>query len=106
MLYTIEFDLDYDTHPGDEVRAVGNALRAALLRSGFRADGRRFRINRPPHLARQLARQTMEEVAQRLARQGRSLYRYIRDFYGYPSTCADNLLLPPTDTIEVRNVAV
>lgn len=105
MLYTIEVDLNYDNHPHDEVHEILNRLRRKLITAGFRGDGRRFTINLPPTEARQLARRSMEQLEHRLYGEGRSLYRYVREFYGYPTTCADNLLLPPASAIEVRHGA-
>ena len=105
MLYTIEVDLDYGNHPSEEVHVILNRLRRKLITAGFRDDGRRFTINLPPIEARQLARHSMEQLEQCLHEEGRSLYSYIREFYGYPTTCADNLLLPPTCAIEVRHGA-
>ena len=103
MAYTIAFELDYDSNPYQEVREIRTHLRAALLRAGFRPDGRRFTINRSSNEAGRLARQTLDDLAQQLRPQGRSLYLYIRDFYGYPATCADNLLLPPPGAIGVHS---
>lgn len=105
MLYTIEIDLDYDNHPHDEVHAVLNRLRHVLLAAGFHGDRRRFTINLAPTEARQLARRSMRQLEDDLCDESRSLYRYVREFYGYPTTCADNLLLPPTCAIEVRHEA-
>lgn len=102
MNYTIEFDLDYDGHPYQEVQEIWHSLRNTLITAGFRARGRRFTINLAPAQARQLTRRSIEQLAARLRQQDKSLYRYIREFYGYPSHCSDNLLLPPTEAIEVR----
>ena len=103
MFYTIEVDLDYDSHPCNEVHDILNRLRRVLLAAGFHGDERRFTINLPPTEARQLARRSMEQLEHNLCREGRSLYRYVREFYGYPTICADNLLLPPSCAIEVRH---
>ncbi|MDR9436225.1 MAG: hypothetical protein RI563_05070 [Thiohalophilus sp.] len=105
MLYTIEVDLDYDNHPHNEVHDIWNRLRRVLLAAGFHSDGRRFTINLPPTKARQLARRSMERLEHNLCKESRSLYRYVREFYGYPTTCADNLLLPPACAIEVHHDA-
>ena len=103
MHYTIEFDLDYCNYPEPELQEIWNLVRKSLLSAGFRSDGRRFTIKRSPAQARAMARQAIERVAKCLARQGKSLYRYVRDFYGYPTTCAENLLVAPPDAIEVRS---
>lgn len=105
MLYTIEIDLDYDNHPHSEVHDIWNRLRRVLLSAGFHSDGRRFTINLPPTEARRLARHSMEQLENNLCEESRSLHCYVREFYGYPTTCADNLLLPPTCAIEVRHGA-
>lgn len=105
MHYTIEFDLDYGNHPDAELQEIRNLVRMRLLAAGFRSDGRRFTIKRPPAQARAIARQTMERVARHLAMRGQSLYCYVRDFYGYPTTCAENLLVASPDAIVLENVA-
>ena len=102
MHYTIEFELDYGNQPEAELQVIWNLVRARLLSAGFRSDGRRFTIKRPSAQARKLARRTIEQVAKRLASQGQDLYPYIRDFYGYPTTCAENLLVASPDAIEVQ----
>jgi hypothetical protein len=102
MHYTIEFDLDYGNHSDPELQEIWNLVRTGLLSAGFRSDGRRFSIKRPPAQARAIARQTIEQVANQLATRGQNLYRYVRDFYGYPTTCAENLLVASPDAIEVR----
>jgi len=101
MFYTIELALDYDSHPYHEVNAIWHELHKAFLLAGFHADGRRFTINLSPQQARRLARRTMDQQACRLGREGKSLYRYLREFYGYPTTCAENLLVPPSSSIEI-----
>lgn len=102
MFYTVEIVLDYDHHPGAEVRKVAAELQRGLKQAGFRCDGHRYIINQSPVKARRLARDTMEEVANRLSLKGLSLYHYIHEYYGYPSTCVENLLLPPAEAFEVR----
>ncbi|MDY6978411.1 MAG: hypothetical protein SV201_00905 [Pseudomonadota bacterium] len=102
MHYTIEFDLDYGNQPESELHDIRNLVRARLLSAGFRSDGRRFTIKRPPAQARELARQTIEQLAKHLATRDQDLYHYVRDFYGYPTTCAENLLVASPDAIEVR----
>ncbi|MDZ7805291.1 hypothetical protein [Thiohalophilus sp.] len=103
MFYTIEVELDYDTHPYEETQNIWDCLHRELLAAGFRADCNRFTIHLPQQKARQLARRSMEQLEHQLRQEGRSLYHYLREFYGYPTNCADNLLLPPTSTIEVRH---
>ena len=103
MHYTIEFDLDYGNYPGPELQEVWSLVRTSLLSAGFRSDGRRFTIKRSPAQARAIARQAIEQVEKCLAGRGQSLYRYVRDFYGYPTTCAENLLVASPDAIEVRS---
>jgi len=102
MFYTVEIILDYDNHPGWEVREVAAELQQGLTQAGFRCDGHRYIINLSPMKSRQVARATLEEIAGQLSRKGLSLYHYIHEYYGYPSTCVENLLLPPAEAFELR----
>lgn len=102
MFYTVEIILDYDHHPAAGVREVAAALKLGLTQAGFRCDGHRYIINQSPLKARRLARVSMEKIARRLSRKGINLYHYIHEYYGYPSTCVENLLLPPAEAFEVR----
>ncbi len=101
MRYVVELDLNY-VLPQTEVHGAWEVLRAALLDAGFHADGRRFVSNQEPSLAARAAQSALETVDRRLRRQGRTVYSYVRDFYGYPVGCAQNLLVPSPSSIDVR----
>ena len=105
MRYVVEIDLNYGVLPETEVHAVWQMLRTALLEAGFLGDRRRFVSNQEPATAARAAQGAIEAVERRLGWEGRSVYRYVRDFYGYPVACVENLLVPPTTAIEVREAS-
>jgi len=104
MRYAVEVHLDYVTHPPEEVHQVWEQIRHAMTEAGFREEGRRFVSNMAPPRAASVAYAVMEGLDS--SHGDESIFRYVKEFYGYPADCASNLMVPPLDRIEVRVGAV
>jgi len=101
MPYAIVINLDHDVHPDDVCRFLWNEIAEKMLEAGFRIDGRSFVINAPPREACRLARAVIDSMESHLDFHRKHIYKYIKEFYGYPAEARTNLLLPPLDQIEV-----
>lgn len=104
MRYAIVINLDYDSHPYDEVTRLFEEIREGMLRHGFRMDGRIFTINLPADEAGKLARQVIEDIDAYESYHGKQVYSYIKDFYGFDMSLTTNLLLPASDEISVTEL--
>ncbi len=100
MRYGIMINLDYDTHPYEECRDIWLDIRNAMVEGGFRIEGRLFTIEMPVEDAGKLACSIMEEVNKNVITD-RDLFDFLKEFYGYDHTQTVNLLLPPTDNIDL-----
>ncbi len=101
MRYGIAINFDYENHPYETVRRIFGEVQEAMLRNGFRQDGRVFTIDLPAREACDLARRVLDEVE---AENATETYRYIKEFYGFDFSDTTNLLLPPTDEIRVEEL--
>jgi hypothetical protein len=101
MRYGIMINLDYDSYPYDECRDIWNQVRNNMVEAGFRIEGRLFTIASPSAEACALARGVLDNINQDLTT-GTDLYSYMKEFYGYDHTETINLLLPPSDGLEVQ----
>lgn len=101
MRYGIVINLDYENHPYKTVKSVYEVIEATMLTAGFRRDGRLFTIDMEPQAACDLARKTMDELAERTEVPGGDLYLYVKEFYGFDLSKATNLLVPSSDDIGV-----
>lgn len=107
MRYGIVINLDYENHPYKTVKGIYQAIEERLVAAGFRKDGRLFTIEADAAHSCDLARSTIEKLADTLALSGSDLYLYVREFYGFELSKATNLLLPSSDDIgvlELENV--
>lgn len=105
MRYDIIINLDYESYPHDELKQLFGELQQAMLEQGFVMDGRRFTIDQPAEQAQTLARDVLNGIEQRYQQQGRSIFPWIKEFFGFEPSNATNLLLPPTDEIHVQELA-
>jgi hypothetical protein len=101
MPYAIVINLDHDLHPDDVCRFLWNEIAERMLDVGFRIDGRSFVMNAPPEEACRLARETIESIESHLEFHRKHIYKYIKEFYGFPTDARTNLLVPPLGDIEV-----
>jgi hypothetical protein len=102
MTYAIVIDLDHDSHPEHVCAFLWNEIKEKMLASGFRCDGRMFVINLPPPEACQRARAAIDSIEDHLEYHRKHLYKYLREFYGFPLEARVNLLVPPIESIEVK----
>ncbi len=102
MRYAVVINLDYSTHPYKVLRRAWAGIRHAMQQAGFRCEGRLFTVDLPADRAADLAYRVIDELESRLEAQGRHVYRYLQEFYGYPVGCATNLMVPPLDRLKVR----
>ncbi len=101
MRYGIMINLDYDSYTYDECRDLWNQIRNDMVDAGFRIEGRLFTIAVPGSEARDMAKTVLDNINQGLD-DGRDLYTFMKEFYGYDHTETVNLLLPPADGLEVE----
>ena len=102
MGYAIVLNLNYENYPHKRCRLIWEAIKASMQKHGFRKDGRTFTIRAASGEASALARHVVEDLALVLNNNGINLYAHIKDFYGYELAHATNLLVPPTDSIQVN----
>lgn len=102
MTYAIVINLDHDSHPEHVCHFLWNEIKEKMLAAGFRRDGRMFVINLPPPEACRLARAAIDSIEDHLEYHRKHLYKYLREFYGFPLEARVNLLVPPLDSIEVK----
>ena len=105
MPYAIVINLDHDLHPDDVCRFLWNEIAEKMLDAGFRLDGRSFVTSAPPAEAQRQARAAIESLESHLEFHRKRIYKYIKEFYGYPTEARTNLLVPPLEGIEVEESA-
>jgi hypothetical protein len=99
MRYGIMINLDYDAHSYEDCHALWQRIRNAMVDAGFRIEGRLFTIQMSPDEACELARSVMDTID---AEQPEiDVYTYFREFYGNDHSSTINLLLPPSDNIQI-----
>lgn len=101
MRYGIVINLDYESHPYEMVMNLFRQIRAGMLASGFRQDGRMFTTVLPPRQACDLARRIIDDLDGNRPPGTEPIHRYIKEFFGVELTGATNLMLPSTDEISV-----
>jgi hypothetical protein len=102
MRYAIVINLDYDSNPAEMCRVVWQTIRQRMMEAGFRFEGRLFTAEMPRQQACDVARQVIEGLDNEPIAGDTSVFSYIKEFYGYDQTDVVNLLLPPTDNIEIQ----
>jgi hypothetical protein len=101
MRYAIVINLDYVSHPQESCNQVWDVIKQRMIDKGFRYDGRLFSIELPDHEACDLARDAIESIEEHHSFEDKRVYMYIRDFYGFNMDNMTNLLLPPSENIEI-----
>ncbi len=104
MAYSIVINLDYDSHPAETCQFLWAEIKECMVTAGFHADGRRFTINLPSEEACALARKVIDSLEDHLEYHSKHIYKYMKDFYGFPAEQRTNLLLPPISSIQVEGV--
>jgi len=99
MRYAIVINLDYDTNPPSDCHVVLDTLRERMIAKGFRLEGRLFTIELDEISACDLAREVVDNMDDAPAVNGKGMYSFLKEFYGYDHTGAVNLLLPPANNI-------
>ncbi|HKK05829.1 MAG TPA: hypothetical protein VKA50_08285 [Gammaproteobacteria bacterium] len=102
MTYAIVVNMDYENNPPETCGDLWEEIKRRMLAAGFIRDGRTFTTSLPEKEATRLARRVMAELEEQLERHDRDVYHYLRDFYGYDLAYTTNLMLPPTEEIEVE----
>lgn len=102
MPYAIMINLDYDNRPHRECASVWQLISRHMDDAGFRHDARCFTSTLPEDDAVRLARVVLRRLEHELEARGQNIYAYVRDCYGFNTGCATNLLLPPPESIQVR----
>lgn len=102
MRYAIIINLDYETNSQPECAEVWEHLRRRMLGAGFRMEGRAFTINADEQEACELARRVIDAMDEEALLRGKGMYTFLKEFYGFDQTRTVNLLVPPTDTIEIE----
>ena len=95
--HAIAIELDYLGQPYDICRIIWLELRERMVLAGFRMEGRLFTIALPRDEAVQLARSTLEGIAEEMPLPAETIYTYIRDFYCFDHATFVNLLYPAID---------
>ena len=101
MRYAIVINLDYDTNPAEQCRQVWRLIHERMAEAGFRAEGRLFTTDLVSAIACERARQVVEALDREPLLTGTGAYTFLKEFYGYDHSETVNLLLPPTDNIEL-----
>ncbi len=101
MRYGIMINLDYDSYPYDDCRDLWNQVRNSMFEAGFRVEGRLFTIAEPGKEARELARAVLDNINQETFPE-KDIYDYFKEFYGYDHSETVNLLLPPSEGLELQ----
>ncbi|NIP72811.1 MAG: hypothetical protein GWO16_07150 [Gammaproteobacteria bacterium] len=102
MDYAIVINLDYSTNPEEECRAVWSRLRQRMLESGFLTQGRVFTTQMSAERACELARRVIDDMNDDPVVNGKGIYNFLKEFYGYDQRHSIDLLTPPLDSIELE----
>lgn len=98
MRYGIMINLDYESQLYDDCSRIWTVIRDAMLDAGFRIEGRLFTIDKTAQESCAMARLVIDAVN---LGPDEDVYTYLKEFYGYDNTNTVNLLLPPSETLEV-----
>lgn len=101
MRYAITINLDYQSNPADECRDVWGVLKDNMISAGFRNEGRLFTISMTEHDACDRARLVVESMVGHPSLNGKDVYLFLKDFYGFGTGGMTNLLLPPSEGIQI-----
>lgn len=101
MRYAIVINLDYDSNPGSDCHQVWDLIRARMQAAGFRLEGRLFTTDLSPEEACTSARAIVNALDEDTVLAPAGVFSYLKEFYGYDHTHSVNLLLPPSDNIEL-----
>ncbi len=104
MTYAVVVNLDHENHAPDLVREMWDVVKQRMLEAGFHRAGRRFTIDLPEQEACDVARTVMDAIELDAKFQNKRIYDYLKDFYGYDLDSVTNLLMPPADSFEVKEV--
>lgn len=104
MRYGVVVNMDYTSNPYEEASQLFADIEQGLLRHGFRREGRVFTNNLPPAETFALARQVLDEVSELQQHQGKDLFHYIKEFFGFEIVNVVNLLLPDSSDISVTEL--
>lgn len=102
MCYAIVINLDHANHTDEVCLEIWESIKDGMIKAGFHLMGRNFSINLPESEAAKLARETIEGLEEHLEFHQKHIYSYIKEFYGYDMLCTTNLMVPPTEAIEVE----
>ncbi|MGM0594120.1 MAG: hypothetical protein ACQETD_06255 [Pseudomonadota bacterium] len=107
MRYDIIINLDYENYPEAQLKPLFNRIQAMMLERGFVMDGRRFTIDQPPAEAQALAREVVDTLDSLYRERGeeQGIYPWIKEFFGFAPENASNLLIPPSEEIDVEELA-
>lgn len=101
MRYAIVINLDYDSNPAAECHRVWDLIRAQMQAAGFRLEGRLFTTDLAHEDACASARAVMNALDEHPSLAPYGVFLFLKEFYGYNHGHSVNLLLPPTDDIEL-----
>jgi len=100
MRYGIMINLDYESYSYEECREIWQQIRTAMVEAGFRIEGRLFTTAESPDAACHLAKAVLDRVNDQDF-PDRDIYDCLKEFYGYDHSNTTNLLLPPSEGLEV-----
>lgn len=101
MRYAIVINLDYDSNPATECHRVWDLIKAQMQAVGFRLEGRVFTTDLPITEACDAARAIMNALDEHPTLLPNGVFMFLKEFYGYDHGHSVNLLLPPSDNIEL-----
>lgn len=102
MTYVIVINLDYDNNDEDYCHELWQHISTGMLEAGFHCDGRNFSINATQEEAVRQAREVLASLENMLSFEKKDIYQVMKQCYGYHMDTVTNLLLPPSDSIEVH----
>jgi len=105
MTYAVVVNLDYETQPDALVKEMWGVIKQYMLAAGFHRAGRRFTIDLPEDQACEVARKVMAAIELDAKFHDQRVYDFLKDFYGYDLDSVTNLLMPPVDSIVVKDVS-
>jgi len=104
MNTAIVINLDYQHLPEQTAQRIWKEIDRTLVDAGFTRNNRLFLSPLSPEAASQRVRAVMVQLEARLATEGLSLYGALADFYAMDYLHTENLLVPPTASIEVTEL--
>lgn len=101
MRYAIVINLDYDSNPAMDCHRAWDMIRTQMQAAGFRLEGRLFTTELASEDACAAARVVMNGLDEHPALAPGGVFTFLKEFYGYDHSHSVNLLLPPSDNIEL-----